>query len=132
MRERVIAWLKVRPYVCGVLSASVVYLALTFPVGFTFMADDYSHLAAAWRLPDLFSGHFASWLSRVPVWSVLASALFSSHVFERTWAPIRRRQCSPRSRDRAVKNTTRETAALAPTAAVVPRWLEKHGAPGRT
>ena len=88
MRRQLAKLVDQHPYVCGVAGALAVYLALTLPVGFTFMADDWGHLAAAEQLPHLYADRFSAWLARVPVWSVLAWLIFDSHVFERTWAPM--------------------------------------------
>lgn len=55
---------------------------------FTFMADDYIHLAKSYSTSSLFSDYFAAWLGRVPVWAATAYVLFESHVFERSWWPM--------------------------------------------
>src|SRR5262245_50986395 len=76
------------PHVCAVIGAFAVYLVLTGPVHFTFMADDWRHLAAAEQLSDLYADRFSRWVPRVPVWSIFAWIIFYFHIFERSWAPM--------------------------------------------
>ena len=81
--------LRILPW--GALAASVATLILAISVGpqpFTFLADDYVHLVATYREPQLFLGHFAAWLPRVPVWSGITALLFGSHVLEHGWWPM--------------------------------------------
>lgn len=74
--------------IVAALAATSIFAVLTFRVDFTFLADDYDHLASVHSLDNLFSDRFADWLNRVPVWSVLAWALFGSQVLEFTWTPM--------------------------------------------
>ena len=77
-----------RSQIAGPLAATAIFAILTFAVDFTFLADDYGHLAAAHSLDNLFGEGLVYRLNRVPVWSALAWVLFRSHVLEFTWAPM--------------------------------------------
>ena len=70
------------------LPATAIFAFLAFGVDFTFLADDYGHLAAAHSPDNLFGEGLVYRLNRVPVWSALAWALFRSRVLEFTWAPM--------------------------------------------
>ena len=79
---------EMRMPLAAALAATSIFAFLTFRVDFTFLADDYGHLAAAHSLDNLYGERFVYWLNRVPVWSVLAWALFGSHAREFSWAPM--------------------------------------------
>ena len=79
---------EMRMPIAAALAATSIFAFLTFRVDFTFLADDYGHLAAAHSLDNLYVERFVYWLNRVPVWSVLAWALFGSHALGFSWAPM--------------------------------------------
>ncbi|MEE8408728.1 MAG: hypothetical protein V3T05_03905, partial [Myxococcota bacterium] len=76
------------PFLSGALAATALFALITAPVDFTFMADDWTRLAAVYSSDDVFPHHFVLSLNRVPVWAVVARLLFGSHILEHTFAPM--------------------------------------------
>ncbi len=76
------------PFITGALAATALFALITAPVDFTFMADDWTNLAAVYASDDLFPHQFVLSLNRVPVWALVARLLFGSHILEHTFAPM--------------------------------------------
>jgi hypothetical protein len=76
------------PYVTGALLAFLIFVLLTVGRPFPWMADDWTHLAAFYTKPNLFSSHFQAWLSRVPVWAASTWIIFQFHSVTNITGPL--------------------------------------------